>query len=1295
MSIDMLQYIAKGKFLHLANRLLAAVLGFAIAMLAQPTYAYDIDISDIPMYLGGNVPGNLSLVPSVEWPTILSVANLGAFDYTKTYTGYFDSNKCYEYSYSSTESERHFYPTNTTSTMTCSGANEWSGNFLNWAATQTIDPFRKALTGGYRVKDTSTVTWLEKARHSGQGGTGIYPNRRLPDSGDNSTLVGNVTPVNWDYLQMRIEDLGNKMRFTKTGDVNGSATAYNPSSSLSSSTVYELSVRVKVCDSSVGLESNCRPYSSGWKPEGLLQEYSDDIRYSVFGYLNDHDILRDGGVLRAQQKYIGPTLLTDIGSREDNPNKEWDPSSGVFYKNPDSADATATTNALDTTISDSGVINYLNKFGQMTSKDHKSKDPVSELYYSAIRYFKNQGNVSAYSNIDSANLSATEEYEYADGFPVITNWDDPIQYSCQPNIILGIGDVFSHRDKNLPGNSFTTDEPSVPSEVSSDSTVDVLTATRKVAALEFGSSSSGALDPEFTGRQNSAYIAGLAYDSHTKDIRGDLDGMTTISTYWVDVLEAQSLVPKDENQYWLAAKYGGFTVPEGFEPYAATTTSADITDDMWFTNGETLTSFGSRGDGTTYKRADNYFTAGEASAMVQSLKDAFYSIAAKKNSSAAAIATNSTRLDAGTYVYQARFNSGDWSGHLYAFTVNPSTGEVLADIDNGVYVWDATENIPSHNSRSIYTLNGTTGVEFLYDNLNATQQADLVSSDLVDYLRGDQSNEFKNGGLFRSRTYLLGDIINSDPWFVGKSDFGYSFLPDTEGDSYPDFIQSTTYKNRTEAIYVAANDGMLHSFDANNGDELFAYVPKGVIPNLAALANPNYSHQYFVDGSPRAGDAYIDVGLGKQWRSILLGSTGAGGRSIFALDVTTPSSFSSSNILWEFGYADADCVAGVTSCREIGYTIGQPTIVRLANGKWGAVFGNGYNSASQTARLFIVDIETGQLITVIDTERGGSASATPSSPSYDAPNGMATPIVVDIEGDHIADYVYAGDLHGNLWKFNITHDSDPSRWASSFKSGNDPAPMFTAVGPNGEVQPITSKPQVGLNPAGGYIVFFGTGKYFETGDKIIGSPADVMSFYGIYDNDAQVARSDLLQQEIFYEDSQTFTHPVTGAQYPYDIRLVTSNTSNTAEGWYIDLISPPPADLGRQGERVVSAPLIWEDRVIFTTLIPDPDPCSWGGDSWLMEVNPTTGGRTTFSVFDLNHDGSFDNQEHVTVTVDGNDITIPVNGKKSKEGIIKTPGVVRADTAIYKYTSGSSGNIEVSANSGSESSGRQSWQQLR
>ena len=291
-------------------------------------------------------------------------------------------------------------------------------------------------------------------------------------------LVAGATPVQWGQIKMRIAGLGtnngrgNRMYFTRSGngvDTNNNTNVvpYHPAvhpldnslvdvggvPTAGESLVYEVAVRVKVCDASVGLEDNCVAYPSGYyKPEGLIQEYSNRILYSIFGYQNVDGSGVDGGILRANQKFVGPNSYYPENGPQANANREWDPQTGVLFQNPDAADATATSNVVGAgacalaggcTVRNSGVINYLNKFGQMeTGKPIKSHDNVSELYYTAIRYFKNLGNVPAYSTLGGGSVLA--RYQRADGFPVITNWQDPIRYQCQTNVILGIGDTNTH-----------------------------------------------------------------------------------------------------------------------------------------------------------------------------------------------------------------------------------------------------------------------------------------------------------------------------------------------------------------------------------------------------------------------------------------------------------------------------------------------------------------------------------------------------------------------------------------------------------------------------------------------------------------------------------------------------------------------------------------------------------------------------------------------------------------------------------------------------------------------------------
>lgn len=647
--------------------------------------------------------------------------------------------------------------------------------------------------------------------------------------------------------------------------------------------------------------------------------------------------------------------------------------------------------------------------------------------------------------------------------------------------------------------------------------------------------------------------------------------------------------------------------------------------------------------------------------------------------SASAVASNSTQLNTGTLIFQARFDAGDWSGQLRAFTIDPSDGSIPS-----TPTWDTDTSglIPAYGSRSIYSFKpdlGTAdpgdgdGINFTWANLEATTQQTAITATQLAYIRGDTSNEEQNGGSLRDRSKLLGDIINSNPWYAGTDDFGYSSLS-TGGSSYATHL--STISGRTKMVYVGANDGMLHAFNAASGAEMFGYVPAAVLPDLYQLTSPQYgratSHRLYVDGSVRVGDAYYS----SAWHSVLVGTTGGGARAVFGLDVTDPDNFDQNDVLWEF-------TNNSTNGGDLGYTLPEPSIVPLPNGKFGALIGNGYNSDNGHAVLYILDVADGSIIKKIDTGVGSTAN----------PNGLATPIGVDTDYDKVVDRIYAGDLYGNLWRFEVSNASTVN-WGVAF-AGN---PLFAAADSGGTAQPITAKPQVGGHTGGGVMVYFGTGKYFETTDNIVGNSPQVQTYYGIRDNYAAgltsqpiSGRTNLVAQTIDAE----------GTHSGYDVRVTSTNSVDytTKVGWYMELESPTN---GAEGERVVSPSLLRSDRLIFTTIIPSDDPCATGGTTWLMEVDAQSGARLTYSPFDLNGDDDFTSADEATLidtnndgSVNASDDSAVVSGKKSTIGITRTPTVVSAGNIEYKYASGSSGDLEQTVESAGVFSGRQAWRQLQ
>ncbi len=577
-----------------------------------------------------------------------------------------------------------------------------------------------------------------------------------------------------------------------------------------------------------------------------------------------------------------------------------------------------------------------------------------------------------------------------------------------------------------------------------------------------------------------------------------------------------------------------------------------------------------------------YFSASNPKQFGAALSDALNDIAGRSGN-AAAVGTSSNTVVSGTKLYMTTYNTQNWSGTIKQLNINASGGIDAAPdwIVNESTVW---------TGRNIFTYKdgSTKGVAFNFANLATTDQTfftnakttlfggQVTENEIVDYLKGNQSRE-KNqtNGVFRIRTNLLGDIVSSSPQYVGQGDnYGYQYLPTgTAGkDTYFNFY-SVDKKARAARVYVGANDGMLHAFNATTGKEDFAYIPKTVLPNLPKLGDPIYTHQFYVDGTPTIADAYIDG-----WKTVLVGTTGAGGRGVYVLDITGTSTFDSSKILWEWNSSNDT---------EIGYTIGKAQVGRMPNGEWVAVFGNGYESASKKAILFIANLKTGAL-TKVDTGAGGSG----------APNGLATPrLVVDATGTVTG--AYAGDLLGNLWKFNFTSSGASIGFAGS--------PLFQAK--NGSiVQPITVQPDITPHPEGGTMVTFGTGKLFEVDDP---STTSIQTIYGIWDKTGIPSVLATTVSSSLSLVQQTQSSVGTG------LTLLSNNSVDwaTKRGWYINLSA---------GERVTIDPATVYNTVFYTTITPGSvtDPCLTSGTSMNMLFNAITGGAINSITFDTNKNGS-------------------------------------------------------------------------
>lgn len=568
---------------------------------------------------------------------------------------------------------------------------------------------------------------------------------------------------------------------------------------------------------------------------------------------------------------------------------------------------------------------------------------------------------------------------------------------------------------------------------------------------------------------------------------------------------------------WYAAKYGGF-----LESTPTAGTPAPNLQSEWDLKNNFTGAAGPDGE------PDNYFNVRNPSTLITALSNVFDK-ATQRSGDAASVATNSTNLRAESRIYQAKFSSVDWSGQLQSFLFS---GGVL---NTTTPEWDAGTIINTQHwstGRTILTKGATQGIPFRFTNLsgptatvgsqqdlldrNAAGNKDNCGSERVNYLRGDNTNEgtptssFACGGTtitkFRTRnTSKLGDIVNSNPLYIAAPSAGFS---DSEHPGYSAFF--TSQLRRTPIVYAGSNDGMLHGFDASltfptgnlvgipsptAGKEVLAYIPSAVIGNLSKLTDQSYNknHLYFVDGSPMAGD--VDLGTAN-WATMLVGAMGGGGKGYYALNITNPpatnplntnpTTFSETGtdpqktVMWEFGRNDDIDVGFAFNFPPVsGATNQAKQIVKMANGKWAVIVGNGYNSTNGKAVLYVLFFADGLDGTLSASEFVKIVADTGTN------NGLSTPVPYDSDGDGFVDTVYAGDLKGKLWKFLVgpnASDTSVTSTTSTWKVAFSGTPLFSATDSGGTVQPIIAPPEVTAHPNGGQMVMFGTGKYIETSD---------------------------------------------------------------------------------------------------------------------------------------------------------------------------------------------------------------------
>lgn len=701
-------------------------------------------------------------------------------------------------------------------------------------------------------------------------------------------------------------------------------------------------------------------------------------------------------------------------------------------------------------------------------------------------------------------------------------------------------------------------------------------------------------------------------------------------------------------------------------------------------------------------RGEAYFASGGAELsdkLQQALNDIKSAIPLSVNS----VASSSARVRAGEQIFVAGYTTKDWTGDLIAYEID-NNGQLVQALDTNNQPtgkakanWSAAELLDARTASRHIITSGASGlagsVPVAWSALTTDEKNALkgdgdaaFGQERLAYLLGSKMHEDTVtvggtvvSGKFRNRASILGDIVNSAPTYVGEQNYGYAYSSSSAmagSGTYQAYVDAK--KTKTKMVLVGANDGMLHAFDATTGNELWAYLPRTLLQAesgktespLVALTKKDYQHQFYVDATVSIHDVYDSSS--SSWKTIAVGALGAGGKAVFALDITNRST---PRALWEFTHD------------RLGYHMGDIDVGLDTRGKFNAYIASGYG-LNKPGSLFVVDLLSGPGASpfMIETHKINNypAPGQPLLPGQD--NGLSAAISVDSTLDRVVDYVYAGDLYGNLWKFDMTDRNNNPKW----EVAHNGKPLFTACSDSGSYQPfacptvnrqpIQAKPEVGFAPVAdkGLAVYFGTGIYYRDKDRSITS--GLQSFYGIFDGSGTtVPKSKLLKQEIKTLRAVDVENGIEGA------RTVTQNKLDTVhEGWYLDNFQNGGTT---DAERVIYQPLLRSGRIIFTTLVPanlGKQNCGGGGSSWIMVLNAVNGGSLPDPVLDINGDGSVNDSDNI-----GGD---PVVGTNSGSGVIGTPTVLDGIDQDVIFTQSSGNGTPDSRNIANDNNkGRSSW----
>ena len=1198
---------------------LALLAGLCCGVVFAATPTVDLARADVGLP-GARVPPNLLLNLSLTHAAA-AAAHGGDYAPQREYAGYFHASMCYSYPYRSKDgvtvpdlrvATAYFSVLKRADALHGCGGDSFSGNFLNWASASILDIVRYALTGGERVIDEVRKTVLQRAYlPDGSAGPDFFAHpihfpRKVLGEG-----VAAATP--FGLAQLAIVSCRNRLLFGDASlPLGGSCDA--PAAAGAHGVFL---ARVRVCDAGEGplRDDLCLAYGKNYKPVGAIQRHGGRVRVGVFGHLNaapPSDAAVYGGVLRAPlahvggQRWMAPAFLP-----QENADAEWNPANGVL------------------TAHGGGVTAYINGLGGGNAERagaYAGAAPLAELLYESLRYLQGR-------QASAMSPPATAPAAVDDGLPVVYPWPDPQLASCQRHVVVTLGDAGMAGDRYVPGNlpvhpgSAGDNDRARAADAFSSPALDAMAWTRAVGQLESdGSQGNPAPQPGLAGLElladgaggASYHAAGLAYWSHVKALRpggkagkaANVANVASIASVAsvasvasgvkvVNAANAGAAAPQAALEHYagdlrtadpgagpvvtpllLAAKYGGFADANGdANPYKSITGSANA---EWRVG----------------RWPSHYLPGSDPAALVAGLRAAF--AAADKGAGAAALpgpalmALASGAEESYWFQTQLRLADGGMSVSRRAFALG-GDGVLVP----GKALWQAGEMMESTPDdapaalRPVYTLDAEGALAPLaWKSLSVSRRALLDGHDgqgerRLDYLLGNRTHEAgQPGGFLRRRSGSLGAAPYGNLVHVGAPGPG---MPGAAYGAHRKLLQQ-----RRKMLYLGANDGLLHAFDARTGKELFAYLPAALLGVASATASTHYSPGPVLDGAATT----AEVLARGRWKTVLASGMGGGAQGVFALDITDPDRFAQDGALWEFTDGDDKLIGNVRAPPgfariNMGGKLGAPAYRDFA------VVSSGYNNhaddgkettaPASSAAVFLLALDkppgtpwllgSNYFRLKVPVASGGDAHDGGHDAGADADAGapavahaLGPPALVPGVDGALA-YLYAGDLQGNIWRFDMAG-------GPPWKDGVGRKLVFVARDAQGRRQPVTQQVKVAYAPGGGYLLLFGTGKLVEASDAWPGAFLS-QALYAVHDDLQEQSptrsRADLEPRQLAEAAGGV---SVDGAEVRY-------TGGDARRGWYVEFINSTLT-----GERSVNSPVLAGGKVVFNTVLPGRDPCA-------------------------------------------------------------------------------------------------------